>query len=395
MSIAKIADTGDEILLSCSLKTESGGTVASSIGVNGSIVGTASVDSSAGLNPNSAGSVQFVDIDPDGDLKYEGQIVLTVTNPNTIAEYDDSSFVSGSEGINRIVNGYLISILDSLSANHGRQWFSIDDALRGAIHVIDAEVNIPFHSTGKKTVEFCMWWFGDSWGIFLNGVSFFNGARTDRDAFDPHTLNIGATFNGTDETLEGSLIIDLVVSRNSPRLQINPNVLSVTIAGDSYAAASFVAIQTPKYDVAVKYGIQAGLVNRGFALPRFVEDAHSGFTMCDIASGNQLSDFFADITSIENAANVVLYFASNNDIDGATELERNDGSTGTVANYRTLLTALFNTNRTKLVILTTAGSLKGQASLDTPELNAVLAEVVDMVEGLVSWADENLAVGFV
>ena len=377
MSIAKVTDTGVNILLANDLTS-----ITSAIGANGTLNGTAAV-SSDGLSPN-AGSMSFVI--NDDSLEYEGQIVVSVSREHVCVP-DNTASVSGSTGEAKSASQYIWSFLSSTPANMGYLLVSAAEAVGGKLHASDTQSTLLGMTTiGKDAfIEICTWWKGTEWGILVDGETFQTGTRANfGDVF--HTLNIGSAFNGTASALTNGTIKNLAVSNVSPRIQQRFNRISCGFFGDSFVDNFASAGGTPRYDIrgaALIHGL-----TYGWKFKRLEFDGNAGFTVGDTTS-DDLIDEIDDFVLLQTDVAVIM--AGNNDVTSAA------ARTTTEANYKDFIERILGetavggvkyTNCRK-VIVTTAGSITNNASIVNPTNEAALITVNNIIKSLPNWWDST------
>lgn len=375
MSIAKVTDTGVNILLANDLTS-----VVSAVGANGTLNGTASV-SSAGLAPN-AGSMSF--IVNNASLEDEGQIVCKVTTEH-FGVPDNTGQVSFSKGEAKSASQYLWSFLSSAPANQGYFLISAAEALGGKLNASDTQSTLLGMTTIGKAefVEVCIWWKGTEWGVLIDGATFQTGTRANfADVF--HTINIGSAFNGTSSALTNGTIKDLVISNVSPRIQQRFNKVSLGIFGDSFTENFASLGGTPRYDIrgdALIHGL-----SYGWKFNRLNFDGNPGFTVGDTTSSD-LSNEIDDFVLLQNDVAVIM--AGNNDATTSTARPT------TEANYKDFIerimgeTAVGGIKYTncRMVVIITAGSLTNNAAIDNALNQAGLLEVNAIINSLPAWWD--------
>lgn len=391
--IAKITDTGDNIMLACDLKSAAAVTGISGA-ASGTVNGTATFDDT-GMSTGSAGGVSFVNITNNIKLRYEGQMVVKVS-PDGICEYDDAATVSGSTAPNRSVGAYIFTMLSDVAANTGKIYISNTNEIKGHVHQTDTQFSGKATTVGKDSyVEVCVWWRGDSWGVLLDGAELLSGTRANYWNVAFYQINIGANYDGVSNPFVGYKMKDFVLSRTAPRFTSKQDAPSVGIFGDSFALQMAHGSAAPYWDATGHDQIQRRFAQNGNRV-RIVVDGNNGFTVCDTGGSNlsaEIAAFAAQDTSI------CIIIAGNNDqvlssSDWTTYAL--DGSTGTDANYKDFINQIYfsdyptntvvNGKRSKIYI-TNQGSLKQKTASDTVQAALNTAELDEILAGLPVWFD--------
>lgn len=383
MPIRKFGDTGDDILLQCSLKS-----AAAVAAAGGTVVDTATMDDT-GLNPGSAGSVTFTNYTGNAALQHEGQICFTAT-ALPCCDADQSNIVSGSRGINLTAANYLLAGEDPTpGTDRFRLYMADTNSINMRMHSSETAITKRISSIGKgATIDFCAWWDGKNFGLLAGGDG--NGMaeiippspRLYPNLNSFYKLIVGAARNTTGTPFNGYRIKDLIVSRNSPRLAL-AGLSSIGFFGDSYVAQGVSTTQTTKYDNTVKWQLEKLFASKGLA-PRVFGNGYSGYTVCDKAT-NYLSPYFA----IFNATlpEIAVIMALNNDTvtTTASDAEYGHATTGSEARLKELILLLAANGRTRKLGITNPGSLRQEANLDTA-LNATrMAAINTMLDALPAW----------
>jgi len=387
MSIAKITDVGPHILLASTLRSAADVT-SPLIGPAGVITGTATLDAE-GLDPGSAGSVSFSNIDPKGQLKYAGQIVATFTTPH-VCEYDDSSSISGSEGFNWAATAYMFALENAAGANQGRMFMSSNEAITSRLHSGDTQAATQITTSGKGVkTEICWWWKGTEVGILANGSEVYKNTRTviNEDVF--YKLICMAEWAGLNNPMTGAKMIDLVASRIPPNFATKANSISIGDLGDSYANQFVTAsypLTTPRFDGLVYPAIEKE-VRKGntYSFSRIVEHGYSGYTMCDTV-GNNLQPKFAAFVA-EHLQVAIITVGQNDAI--ALQANVTNATTGTDARFKELLGLLAVDPANELIVITNSGSLRNHVTLDTTINRETKAIVDNIIAALPAWFDQT------
>ena len=167
MAVAKITDTGSDIVLSCDLKS-----AASVSAAGGTYSGVTFTDN--GFVPGTSGITFTIS---NSQLQYSGQIVCTV-NAQDVCDADDGSSVSGSRGINRMASGYVFAWRNGSGTNTGRLFVGADNRLEARTSASDTAISTKIVTHGKNDVELCVAWKGDKYAILVNGAVLVPGTRS-------------------------------------------------------------------------------------------------------------------------------------------------------------------------------------------------------------------------
>lgn len=356
MTIHKFGDSHADILLQCSLRSSAALTAA---GIT--LAGTATVDSQ-GLDTGTAGSASISALAGYLDMADSFQISITVTTI-AAAEYDDSSSVSFSAGVDRSAAAYLLSWERQNGTDEGRIFVSAAEQLTMRTHAADAQTSGFITSIGKGEVT-TLTVAGDNtyYYIYADGERIHRNSRTagwGADIF--YKLIIGASWNGTATPFgTGYKITDLVVAKNAPILTIDRRY-SFDVFGDSFAQAALAVAQTPRFDASLgfelvrlfrKAGINIEVTGEGFG----------GFSVCDTGASD-LNDEWSDWRAFYNTNKNVLIMALNNDVT-STDAQVTNATTGTYARLYSWLDDCLSDGRSN-VFISTPGSLSGNTSINT------------------------------
>lgn len=387
MSIAKITDTGSHILLASTL-TDAANVTSPIVGPAGVVNGTASFNN--GMNPGTAGSVSFANIDPDGVLRHAGQIVITVTTGH-VCEYDDSTAISGSEGVDWAAAAYILALEDSAGVDNGRIYISAVEKAVIRLHISDTPGDAQITSYGKgATTELCLAWAGSDLWLLADGVVVYTAVRANvkDDVF--YKLIIGAAYNTTANPINGATLTNLIVSRIPPNFATKHNAVSLGCFGDSYANYFLVTSTTPRFDGTIEGGIRKAIAKGNtYGLGRVFKDGYSGYTMCDTGLKDLQPKF---VSFVAQQPQIALVLACQNDCVialGSTTTAKSvlHATTGTEARYKELLGLLANEQSNELIVITITGSLRQKISVDTTTNRATQVVVDKIIVDLVSWFD--------
>lgn len=385
--IAKITDTQSaesHILLSCSL-ADAAALAAPAIGPAGSVVGTATF-ANGGMNPGSAGSVLFSNIDPNNQLRHEGQITMTVSTAH-MAEADTSGQVSMSRGENKAATQWLFTFRTSGSVNQGNLAVNAAEQIKAQLHPSDTQSTAYISTVGKGSfVEVCVWWKGADWGILADGGEIHAGTRTNFADNIFYKVYIGATNAGTSGPLANATIKNLIITRRAPRFVAKRKAISVGFFGNSFIVNASAANTTPSFDNNIEGAFGRKLSAYGYGVSRWVQSGYGGYSMCDTGASDLSANFD---TYAANKCDVDIIVAGEND-STATAAQVADGATGTDANFKSLIGKLITQKSDKqLIIVTTPGSLRQHTAIDTVANNANRVTVDAIIKALPAWFDST------
>jgi len=381
MPIAKMTDTN--LLFSCDCL--SANSVTGVAKATGTIEGVSpTFDNVLGFSPNATShSINFSTVTDSVNLDAEGQIVFEVTSDG-ITEFDDSGQHSGSTGSNKSLM-YLLSIKDGASANQTMLYLTGSEILSIKMNSVDTPIGRSVHSAAHGSIStICLWWYGEVFGILIDGNDLLSGIRTKPYASNHFSQLIFGALGATSTPFTGFYIRNIRVSDMSPRLSTNTEISSVGYFGDSYVAQGDKGLLAPRYDATFSQIVEAHLQNKNGMRIRTVVAGYGGHTVGDNAVQN-LSSFITDFVAKDVAVAAII--AGNND---ATEV-----ITGTTTNaaYKIFINKIMfvdyptNTIRSRCnrIIITTAGSLKQNTSITDVALSSVNASI----KALASWWDVN------
>lgn len=387
--IAKITDTGSNILISCDLKSASSVTDA-----GGVLQGGTESFSDNGMDAGSAGSVSFTNFTGYTRLRHEGQICMTVSTMG-ICEYDDNgSTVSGSQAPNR-TGMYLFESKNSGGTDMARILSFSTEQLRARLHSSDTEVGRKITTVGKgEYTELCLWWKGNQWGVMADGSDVLPAqTRAGYDDENFYQLIVGAD-NATTTPFDGYYIKDFVVSTTAPRFATKRNAMSIGLFGDSFVSDMADDDWSPVYDASGFDQIRRRLAAVG-KRARIVVDGYSNYTVCDTGA-QDLSD---EITGfVATSPQVAIIVAGNNDIqlsssDWATHALGTGGVEENLQNFiNELYFSDYPTNtvvnpRLSKIYICQPGSLKQHTALDTAQAATNNTSYRAIVNGLPAWFD--------
>lgn len=383
MTIAKVTDTGPEILLACSLASADD-VAAPAVGSAGTVNGTATF-TNGGMNPGSAGSITFSAFDTYTSLKHEGQIVVTVTTEH-ISIPDNTASVSGSEGEAKSASGYLWTLRDSVPANQGYLNVSSAEALVGKLHTSDTQSSALAVTTAGKDEfsEVCVSWKGTEGLILVNGGFFQSFTRANfADVFA--SIRIGAGFDGVSTPNSNAIFKNIVISRKAVRFHQRYDRLSIGIFGNSFVSRADSAGGTPRYDNRGDGLLNRYFASQGWVCNRIVWSGFAGYT-----TGDDTLNLSGEIDAfVQTRPHVAVLMSAENDTTNATARLTTD------ANYKAFIlkimgkTAISGVYYTqcKKTIVCNPGSLMQYASLYTAENIAGHAEVGAIINALPAWWD--------
>lgn len=382
--VAMYGDTGSHILLS-----NSGLSLTSAIGPNGVLAGTGAINTSNGYNSGSAGSVSFTNIDPNGLLKYAGQIAFDVTTYAIAAPDNLASGVSGSKGENKSATNYILSLEDSVGTDHGYIYINNSEQIRSKTHASDTESAVVRCSTvGKNpTCRMCFWWEGDDAGILTDGARLITYTRSASSRFTDNVfykLVLGASFNGTSSSLVNGYFTNIVVSTNSPFS--NSKIESIGVLGDSFGVQAIDTTVSYRLDANLRYDLDRALMARGLGYVKQWGDhsaagaAYDPVAEIDIAT--QLSAFLA------GKYQYGMFSGPNNDVvDTSTSLTTADANMKDYIKQAMFADYPTCTIRSQMIraFVQTAGSLIQETTHNNSTKNARLRTANANVLALESW----------
>lgn len=383
--IAKITDVQSaqgHILLSCSMASAAA-VAAPAIGPAGSVVGTATFADNK-MIPGSAGSILFQDIDPNNQLRHEGQLVMTVSS-NQVSKPDNTGVVSRSMGDALAAAQYLATFRTAANVTKGYWAVNAAEQITGAPHNSDTITGGTISTVGKADeVEICMWWKGNIWGILVDGGDICGEpkARTNFEDNVFYKVYIGATGAGTVSPLISGQISNVVITRCAPRFR--EVFASIGMFGDSYVTGIGSTNNThPSWDNYVYGSLNRILAAKRKKVGRFYAGGNSGHSLCDTSALN-LSSVFAAYAA--GNYNVDIIVAGNNDYL-ATQAQVEHVTTGTDAHIKSWITTLAAQPKKQKIIVVTGGSLRQHVTLDTAANNANKLIVDSVFHGLEAWVE--------
>lgn len=385
--IAKITDTGDHILVSCTCDSAASVTAAGGV-VNGTVTFPGD-----GMDTSAGGGISFTNITGHERLDYEGQIVLKAETRGVCTRDNNAAAVTFSPGVTRTAGTvYLFSARTSGASNMGYISATNGNVLTTKTQNADTAQSPKFNGVSRGTfTEICLWWRGNQWGYLIDGASpdpsNMPYTRADEDAGAYYLMNFGAAFAGTTSPFEYK-IKDVVVSTDAPRFNVSTRYRSFGIFGDSFAANSAATNAGERIDTTLEAELHRKFSEDGLRVHLSANGGHSGHTLCTTGATDLETYWTTDTTFIDANPQIVICMAGNNDVFQTAAAIAN-GTNGTEKKCQEFITALSGNPQIEKVILCTSGSLIGNTSQNTTDYRTNTTTVNNIIRSIPGWWDTN------
>lgn len=352
--IAKITDTGADILLSNQLRSASD--VTGEGQATGAVAGSgATFDPALGLLTGATGRVEFNSLIGNAVLDTQGQIVMTVST-GAIAKRDNGAFTTGTEARLPDFTTLWAAASGGSTTTEARVYTTGGNMMLAQTSSSESANGLNILSANKPNqCEVCLSWDVSTVRLFVDGAIVNTWSRTaEVGKFVDFNIGDQMTADAPFAPAGAYYIRDVIISSEPVALTASPWATAGRF-GDSFAVAVD-DTNIPNYDGAIDVALTKAFISAGFEPPVFsAKVALSGGTLCDTANApTNLSPLFPTIGAQNNDI-TFLFFGNNDQIVGtASVAEVTDGLTGTAANGAALLAQLTNESR---IIILNAGSL--------------------------------------